>query len=84
MGLKAGSKISLTMGILSGLLALASSFLVDVNFALAAGLLMTVSDSLSAVFLLRLRKTGKFMPSGMLLCLSLFVWAITLSQFFKK
>ena len=84
IGAKAGSKTSLTMGILSGLLAVASSFLVDMNFALAAGLLLTVSGSLCAVFFVRLRKTGKFMPSGMLLCLSLLVWAVTLSQFFRK
>ncbi len=83
IGLKAGSKVSLVMGILSGLLALAAGFLADTNRALATWMLIGVSAVLAVVFFLRLQETGKLMPSGMLLGLSLLVLIAALTQLSK-
>ena len=84
MGLKAGSKVSLIMGIVSGVLALVGSFIVDKNFSTGAWTLLVVSGVLCIVFLMRLLKTGKFMPSGMLLSLSAIVLVVVLSQLFSR
>ncbi len=70
MGARAGSKASVIAGTTSGavlLLALVVSW-----FHLAAGLWIgaAVSLLLSVTFGSRLAKTGKFMPSGMLLAVS--------------
>ena len=68
--LKAGSRPSLIAGGVSGvlaLLALAQSFQSPV-WAFREGVVLAVA--LALVFGMRLRKTGKFMPSGMLLAVS--------------
>jgi len=84
IGLKAGSRVSLVMGILSGLLALGSGLVAGSDPARAALTLAVVGGALSLSFFSRLRKTGKFMPSGMLLGLSLIVFVIALSKILIK
>ncbi len=71
MGLKAGSKISLLAGLVSGALALLSGYLFNSNGIMAIRLLIVVSGVLSIVFFFRFSKTKKFMPSGMLEIVSL-------------
>ncbi len=83
-GLKAGSKVSLIMGIVSGLAALTGAHFVGINFALGARILLGVSGVLSIVFLKRLLETHKMMPSGMLLIVSVGVLLFVASQLFKK
>lgn len=71
MGARAGSRASLIAGSASGTLLLAA--LVVSLFHMAAGLWIGtgVSLVLSVVFGNRLAKTGKLMPSGMLLAVSI-------------
>src|SRR5579871_1540995 len=68
--LKAGSKPSLIAGVISGIL-LAGSFFVAQN-KLITGLCMAavLAGLLSIVFLTRFLKTKSFMPSGMMLVIS--------------
>ncbi len=68
---KAGSKASLIMGIISGILIFAGVGLLGQDHAIGRAVLAFTSFGLSGVFALRLFKTRKFMPSGMLLALSL-------------
>ena len=83
-GFKAGSNISLVMGLVSGALVLLSVFLAGSNFVLGVRLLALMSGILSIVFLMRLVKTSKFMPSGMLLLVSCAVLIFCISQMLKK
>lgn len=68
---KAGSKISLIMGVVSSGLVFIGLYLISVNAKTAYLLLTLTGFILSAVFIMRLMKTQKFMPSGMLLTLSI-------------
>ncbi len=68
---KAGSKVSLMMGVSFGLLVLISAFAL-LNGAMWGHLaLLILTAMLTAVFLMRLVKTKAFMPSGLMLLLSL-------------
>ena len=67
---KAGSKPSLIMGIISGILIFIGVYLLGSNVKTGSMLVTTVSGVLTIVFLLRLLKTHAFMPAGMLLLLS--------------
>ena len=77
---KAGSRPSLIAGLVSAALALVSlglTFLGGLGFWL--GLVLAIL--MAVTFGIRLRKTGKFMPSGLLLAVSLVmiglnVWAL--------
>jgi len=82
-GLKAGSKISVIMGILSGLIVLFGSYLVIVNTSKGYLLIASISSFLCIIFLIRLIKTHKFMPAGMLLGSSALVLVLTLYQLSK-
>ena len=82
-GLKAGSKISMIMGIISGLTVLFGAFLVTFDAFKGYSLIALVSSFLSVVFLIRLIKTHKFMPAGMLLGASGLVLLLTLFQLSK-
>lgn len=68
---KAGSKVSLVMGIISGILIFAGVALLGSAYTTGRAILTFTSFVLSGVFAMRLLKTRKFMPSGMLLVLSL-------------
>ena len=82
IGFKAGSKVSLWMGLVSSAAVFASLYLLNTRADNIGLLLMTfISGLLSMVFLIRLIKTKKIMPSGMLFILSSAVFGISLFQF---
>jgi len=79
-GFKAGSKISLVMGIVSGIFVFIGIYMTKTNPTLGYKAVLTISSVLSIVFLIRLLKTQNFMPSGMLLILSLLALVVCLKQ----
>jgi len=79
-GFKKGSMISLAMGVGSGLLILLGLWLMNLNPKGAWIFLSCVNGFLVLTFLLRLVKTHAFMPSGMLLVLSLAVLLFCLAR----
>lgn len=79
-GKKAGSKVSLYAGIISGAIVLIGVGLICTNGIIGFQLIAAVSGLLGAVFLIRLIKTKKFMPSGMLLLLSMAALFICVKQ----
>ena len=83
-GMKAGSKISLIMGLVSGALVLLNVYYIGTSPACAYKGLTAISGILCVVFIIRLIKTQKFMPSGMLLLMSVIALAVSLSQILKK
>ena len=70
-GWKAGSKVSLYMGISSGILVLIGVYLSLTNTKLGYTFLAIVSGLLVGVFIIRFLKTHQLMPAGMLLIVSL-------------
>lgn len=72
-GFKKGSTVSLVMGISSGLMILLGTWLLGINPKGAWIFLNCLSGFLVLIFLLRLIKTQSFMPSGMLLTVSLLI-----------
>ena len=70
MGHRAGSKASLISGSLSGLVLLGAWFVSRDHLAVGLWIGVGVSALLSVVFGMRLAKTGKFMPAGGLLLVS--------------
>ncbi len=73
MGLKKGSKVSLIMGSGSGILVLGAAWFLSINPQAAWAFLICLNALLSAAFVSRLIKTRAFMPSGMLLVITLAV-----------
>ncbi len=71
MGWKAGSKISLIMGLISGILVFLGFYLTSLNFKNGFLFLTIIGGVLSAMFVMRLVKTQNFMPSGILLIITL-------------
>ena len=71
MGYRAGSKVSLISGSVSGLVLLGAWFVSRDHMAVGLWIGVGVSALLSAVFGMRLAKTGKLMPTGGLLGVSL-------------
>ena len=71
MGFRKGSKVSLIAGSLSGILVLAGVVLLGFNPSLGWISLSVLNALLAVSFVSRLVKTRKFMPSGMLLVISL-------------
>jgi len=69
-GLKAGSRVSLFMGIISGVLMLATVYLISQDHAYGYWCATSISGLLTIVFFIRLIKTRKFMPAGMLFAVS--------------
>lgn len=67
VGWKKGSKASLVAGTISGLLVLCGVWWMSFNVVKPRIFLFFVTALLSIVFLVRLVKTKKFMPAGMLL-----------------
>ena len=82
-GWKAGSKISLIMGLVSGILVFAGLYLTGLNPKMGFLLLTVIGGGLSIVFLKRLMATGKMMPSGMLLTVSALFCIYCLMRFLK-
>jgi len=82
-GLKVGSKISMIMGIISGLIVFFGTYLITVDAFRGYCLIASISSFLSVIFLIRLIKTRKFMPAGMLLGASGFILLSTLCQLSK-
>ena len=80
MGLKAGSKISLIMGLVSGAFVLISLYIAQSNPAFGFKMLTLITGVLTGMFLQRLIKTEKFMPSGMLLITSLIALIVSLKH----
>ncbi len=72
-GFKKGSMVSLGMGIAFGLMMFLGAWLLTINPKGAWIFLNWASGFLVLTFLLRLMKTHQFMPSGMLLLVSLLV-----------
>ena len=77
-GWKKGSSVSLVAGLGSGCLMLLGLWLMTINPRGAYIFISCLTGVLSTVFIIRLMKTQSFMPSGMLLIVSLGVLAFTL------
>ena len=84
MGAKAGSKVSLIMGVISGSIVLIALYLMNNNPNLGNGIILGTTGLLCVVFVMRLLKTQKMMPSGGLLLLSLIAFVFSLMYFLKK
>ena len=80
MGLKKGSKVSLFMGLGSGILGLLGVWLLTFSPKPAWISLTCLNVLLSVSFISRLIKTRKFMPSGMLLLVTLGVLVFCLAH----
>ncbi len=77
--LKAGSKISLISGGISGLLLLICSYFLSIGVNWALFLAVVITVTLIIVFSLRLQKTRKFMPSGLMIALGVVVLVFLLN-----
>jgi len=82
-GWKTGSKISLIMGTVSGLLAFFAVYLIANSASFGYIFLSILSGLLIVVFLIRFVKTHKFMPAGMLLGVNSLVFALAICQLLK-
>jgi len=82
-GLKAGSRISLIMGIVSGAMVLIGDVLYRYNPRAGLLFLLIVSGLLVVVFLQRLLQTHKMMPAGMLMIVSILFFSFILYKFLK-
>ena len=69
-GFKAGSRISLIMGLASGLLVFLGLYLSSINARNGFLFLTILGSFLSCLFIVRFLKTQHFMPSGMLMFIS--------------
>jgi len=81
-GKKAGSNVSMIMGLVSGLLTFGLIFIHAQSPAVGRWGLIIISAGLAIVFLKRYMVTMKVMPSGMLLCAS--VLAIVAAWFLNR
>ena len=84
MGLKAGSKISLISGLISGALVLLGIYLIGVQAKTGYLFLVILNGLLTIVFLMRFLKTHHWMPAGMLLLLCFAVTVFCLVRFFQS
>jgi uncharacterized membrane protein (UPF0136 family) len=82
-GFKAGSKVSLFAGTFSGLLVLFGVMLLGKDPRNGFLFLSILNGLLCVSFLMRLLKTKKFMPSGMLLTVSAGALVFSLLRFFS-
>jgi len=81
---KAGSMMSLIMGIVSSIVIFAGLYLSKSNTQMGYGLISMMSALLVATFIIRLVKTGSFMPSGMLVILSIIAVIVSIKQLMGK
>lgn len=77
---KAGSKISLFMGIASGIIVFSGCLLIKSNPSTGFLIILVTAAILTTAFAIRLKKTKKFMPSGLLIIVSLIALVIAFSQ----
>ena len=77
---KAGSKPSLVMGFFSGITVLVGTSFIVSNPVKGFTIILMMSGLLVVTFTIRLIKTKKMMPSGMLLILSLLASVCSLMQ----
>jgi len=80
LGFKKGSKISLIMGLVSGILVLVGVWFLTFNAHMAWIFLSALNALLCVSFISRLMKTRAFMPSGMLLLITLAVFIFCLTH----
>lgn len=80
-GARAGSKVSLYMGIGSAVCILIGLLLLKSEPFAGLIFLSTITGILTITFFVRLLKTHALMPSGMLLAISAIVFIISLMQF---
>ena len=80
MGFKKGSKVSLIMGSGSGILVLCGVWFLSINPHAAWVFLICLNALLTVAFVSRLIKTRAFMPSGMLLVITLAVLIFCLTR----
>ena len=83
-GIKAGSKISLIMGLVSGSLVLIGDLVMHFNPKAGLLFLMVVAGLLVVSFVQRVLKTKKMMPAGMLLIVSLLFFSYILFNFLNS
>ena len=81
---KAGSKMSLIMGIASAIVIFTGLYLSKGNTQIGYGLISAMSGLLVVTFIIRLVKTGSFMPSGMLYILSIIAVIVSIKQLMGK
>ena len=82
-GYRAGSNVSLIMGLVSGACVLGGYFLAASKPKLGFAVLALIGLVLAIVFLKRLLVTGKFMPAGMLLASSNVFFIYCLVRYLK-
>lgn len=70
MGLRRGSKVSLYASAGSGVLLLVAWWIAGTYPGVGLGIGALIALLLSVIFGVRVKKTGKFMPAGMLLAVS--------------
>ncbi|MGD1914246.1 MAG: TMEM14 family protein [Rivularia sp. (in: cyanobacteria)] len=77
----AGSKVSLISGTISGLLLLVTAYLQFQGIIWGFNLAVIITSLLVIVFAIRLIKTRKVMPAGLMFVLGLVALVVMLSQF---
>ncbi|MEM9922547.1 MAG: TMEM14 family protein [Cyanobacteria bacterium P01_D01_bin.50] len=77
----AGSKVSLISGTISGLLLLITAYLQWSGVIWGFNLAVVITSILVIVFAIRLIKTRKVMPAGLMFVLGLVTLVVMLSQF---
>jgi len=77
-GFKKGSTVSLIMGVASGVMVFLGLWILTIKPNAAWIFLSCVTGFLTLIFLIRFVKTHTFMPSGMLLLISLLIFVFSL------
>ena len=78
---QAGSKASLISGSISGVLMLICSYLMSQGFKWAYLIAGALTLLLIFVFSIRLQKTGKFMPAGLMIAFGVVALILIISQY---
>ena len=81
---QAGSKMSLIMGFVSAAIIFAGLYLSRSNMRVGYRLVAAMSTLLTVTFLIRLMKTGSFMPSGLLAILSVLAVIVAVKPIMEK
>lgn len=79
--IQAESKVSLISGTISGILMLFFSYWMNRGFEWAFLIANIITFMLILVFSLRLKKTGKFMPAGLMVILGVITFIFITSQY---